>query len=63
MENWWFFMGVYGDLPSGKRLHNYGNLQISIGKTHNEWPFSIANGNELPGGTISVSVYTWVLSP
>jgi hypothetical protein len=29
-------------LPSGKRLHNYGKSPLFIGKTHYKWPFSIA---------------------
>ena len=38
-------MGVYGDLPSGKRVHNYG-LSLNHGFQWENarclWPFSIA---------------------
>ena len=30
------------NLPSGKRLHNYGQITMFHGKTHYKWPFSIA---------------------
>ena len=35
-------MRIYEDLPSGKRLHNYGTSPFFMGKTHYKWPFSIA---------------------
>ena len=34
-------MRIYEDLPSGKRLHNYGT-SFFMGKTDYKWPFSIA---------------------
>ena len=39
------FYGLWGishDIPSGKRLHNYGKSPFVMGKSTIQWPFSIA---------------------
>ena len=49
-----YFLIQRSDLPSGKRLHNYGKIGKSpfpMGKSvRTKWQFSIANCNKLPEG-------------